>query len=60
MKNKFNCFFKWYTFAFLTATVVEVMVSFVFEPDVEFFENPAFLAKYETFSVGLVAVSSEK
>jgi hypothetical protein len=49
VKNKFNCFFEGYTFAFLTAAVVEVMVSFVFEPNVEFLEYTAFLAKYEAF-----------
>ena len=30
MKNKFNGFFEWNTFAFWAAAVIEVMVFFIF------------------------------
>jgi hypothetical protein len=44
VENDFDCFFEWYAFAFWASAVVEVVVFFVFESDVEFFEYAAFLA----------------
>ena len=44
VENQFNGFFEGDAFAFLAAAVVEVMIFFVFQSDIEFFENAAFLA----------------